>query len=249
MKKFTKIAVVISAILIVVGLICLFVSFGLGFTGRDFANMVDSGKFNFALDTIGRYEKEHDLTTELQKSFSNLDIELGAGNLELVYGDEEEVQIEQNHVASFECYVEDKTLHIEGRRSFGVGNTDETIRIVIPKEKAFEQVDLEVGAGKAGLQGLIVDAIDIEVGAGEVNITDLDVGHLNAETGAGKLYVEVIGEESDYEYDLECGIGELKVGGNFYGGVGNSQHISNPDANRHMNLECGIGKIEVVFAE
>ena len=59
----------------------------------------------------------------------------------------------------------------------------------------------------------------------------------------------IFAEESDYEYDLECGIGDLKVGGNFYGGVGNSQHISNPDANRHMNLECGIGKIEVVFAE
>lgn len=249
MKKFTKIAVVLAAILTIIGLICLAVSFGLGFTQRDFANMVDSGKFNFSFDRIGHLDKEKDIATELQQEFRNLDIELGAGVLELSYGDVEEVQVQQDKVSGFGCYVEDMTLHIEGGRSVGVHNTDETIKIVIPKDKEFEEVDLEVGAGKARLQGLIVSTMDIEVGAGEAEITDLDVKHLNAETGAGQLSVEVVGEESDYGYDMECGIGELKVGDNSYGGFGSSQHISNPGANRHMRLECGIGKIEVVFAE
>lgn len=249
MKKFTKIAVVISAILIVVGLICLAISFGLGFTGRDFSNMVDNGKFNFALNMIGRWDKEQGFNEELQEPFRNLDIELGAGVLELTYGDVEEVQVQQNNIFGLECYVEDMTLHIEAGPSLGIHGTNETLQIVIPREQEFEQVDLEVGAGNAKLQGLMANTMDIEVGAGEVSITNLDVKHLNAETGAGKLFVEMVGEESNYGYDVECGIGELKVGGNSYGGVSNSQHISNPGAERHMNLECGIGKIEVVFAE
>lgn len=246
MKKFTKIAVVISAVLIVVGLICLVVSFGLGFTGRDFANMVDSGKFNFAIDNGVYVEGTKELVNEIENC-RNLDIEIGAGSLELYYEDVKGIQVRQEDVRGFECYVEGDTLHIESEDAFGIQSSNGEIVLVIPKDMQFREVDLEIGAGMAQMEGLVADTINIEVGAGEADITDLDIKNLSAETRAGQLCLEMVDSEADYSYDIECGIGEIQLGKNSFSGLGSAQSVTNPGASRYMELECGIGQIQIVF--
>lgn len=250
MKKFTKTALVIAAIMGSIGLICLIACFAMGFTWKQFGNMVTSGKFNFGfdinLDEIN-IEEGKDGIAKVEEVCKDLDVELAAGTLEIYYDDVEEIEVQQEDVANFQCYMEDRTLHVKGGKNFGIGNSDGKITIVIPKDMKFEEVDMEVGAGEATVSGLTANTLDIEVGAGQADFTSLDVQNLNAETGAGELNVELIGSESDYNYDVECGIGEIEIGGNSYGGFGSEQNITNPGAERFLDLECGVGEVQVAF--
>lgn len=262
MKKFTKIAIILVVVFMGIGLFCVIGSFAMGLTWNSFSNMVKEGKFSFDVEDVGNVGiksntdqsqniLDNNQATEIKEKYNSLDIEFGYGTLEISYGDVKQVQIEQEDVKKYKCYVDEGTLHIEGnlKASIGIGNQDGKIVIVIPNDMVFDEVDFEIGAGQADVSGLKANQMDIEVGAGQMNITNLDVKELNAETGTGKLYAELVGKQTDYNYDLECGIGQLKVGNSTYSGLGTEQNISNPGAERFMDVECGIGEIEIKFQE
>lgn len=237
MKKFTKIALIIAAVFFFIGLFCVIGSIAMGFTWGKFSNMINEGKFSFDVGDIGDYD--------------SLDIEFGYGKLEISYGDVNQVQIDQKNVKNYKCFVDERTLHIEGnlKSKIGIHNQDGKITIVIPNNMSFNEVDMELGAGRADVTGLVAKKMNIEIGAGEMNIKNLDTEKLDAETGAGKLYAELVGSETDYNYNLESGIGKLKIGENTYSGLGTEQNISNPNAKRFMDMECGVGEIEIKFQE
>ena len=263
MKRFTKVALVLVVVFLIVGLFCVIGSAAMGLTWNSFSNMVDEGRFSIDVGDIGNVgiksntdQAQSSLNngqeyTQIEEKYNSLDIEFGYGTLEISYGDVEEIQIEQKDVKKYQCYVNEGTLHIEGnlKASIGIGNQDGKIVIVIPNDMVFDEVDFEIGAGQADVSGLKANKVDIEVGAGQMNITNLDVKELNAETGTGKLYAELVGKQTDYNYNLECGIGRLKVGDSTYSGLGTEQNISNPGAERFMDVECGIGQIEIKFQE
>ena len=56
------------------------------------------------------------------------------------------------------------------------------------------------------------------------------------------------GAQEDYNYDLECGVGNLDVGSDSYSGLGRENHISNTGADRKLELECGMGNVSVSFS-
>ena len=171
--------------------------------------------------------------------------------MEIKYGDVEKLQIKQKNVDKYRCYVEEGALHIEGNQKIKVNNSnyDGEITIVIPKNMVFQEVDLEVGAGKADVANLKANQVDIELGAGEVNVTGLDTKKFDAKTGAGKLYAELVGKQNDYSYELGWGIGQLKIGDSSYSGLGTEQNITNPGAERFADIECGVGEIIIKFQE
>ena len=108
---------------------------------------------------------------------------------------------------------------------------------------------MEIGAGQAEISDLCAEALDIEVGAGQAELMNLDVKYLNATTGAGQITAELVGSEKDYNYDAECGIGEIVIGDNSYGGFGRDTHVENPGADRVLDIECGVGQIEIEFQD
>ncbi|MBQ8802166.1 MAG: hypothetical protein IJZ53_00830 [Tyzzerella sp.] len=249
MKKFTKIALIVAAVMAGIGVISLLVSSALGLSIDVFNDMVENGKlgFKFINSSIIRTE-ESKSSAEIDEKCENLDIEYGAGVLKIYYDDVEQIQIKQKNVTRFESHVEDETLYIEGGKGAN-SNSDATLEVILPKNMMFEEVDFELGASKADIVGLKADTMNVEVGAGEADISSLDVKNLNAETGVGKLSVELIGKESDYSYSLECGIGAIQMGNSSYGGLGTEKKITNPGANRFVDVECGIGEIEIDFTE
>ena len=247
MKKFTKIALILAVVLFSVGLVSVISSFAMGLTWDSLGDMVNKGKLSFDLDDI----IEDNGFATVQEDFHSLDIEFGYGTLEIKYGDVEKLQIKQKNVDKYRCYVEEGSLHIEGnlKTKVDIANHDGEITIVIPKNIVFQEVDLEVGAGKADVANLKANQVDIELGAGEVNVTGLDTKKFDAKTGAGKLYAELVGKQNDYSYELECGIGQLKIGDSSYSGLGTEQNITNPGAERFADIECGVGEIIIKFQE
>lgn len=271
MKKFTKIALILAVVLFSVGLVSVIGSFAMGLTWDSLGDMVDKGKFSFDFsnadeqlyfdinqeqedmvqDNMQSPEKEDNGFNAVQEDFHSLDIEFGYGTLEIKYGDVESVQIKQKNVDKYRCYVEEGALHIEGNLNTKVGITNQNgeLTIVLPQNMVFQEVDLEFGAGKADVAGLKANQVDVELGAGKMNITGLDTRDFNAQTGAGKLYAELVGKQTDYSYELECGIGQLKIGDSTYSGLGTEQSISNQGSERFADIECGIGEIKIKFQE
>ncbi len=279
MKTFMKIALWIAGILAGVGVICMILAFSMGLTGNQLKQMVRDGKFSF--DLADEWEDHH---VENQHGYGShhisdscraLDVKFGAGVLEIVYGDVTEIQVEQQNIEGLQVEVQKGTLYISGNKNvdvdvfIGTNNfEDRYLKVTLPKNCSFEEVDLEIGASRANINGLmandmeivvgagqadIMDVtaknLDLKVGAGEVNVYNLIIDNLETEVGLGEVNFEVCGKESDYNYNVECGMGEVVVGTRSYGGVGAKQNVMNNNAVKSMEIECGMGKVSVAFKE
>lgn len=122
--------------------------------------------------------------------------------------------------------------------------------ILLISDLTAAELDLSAGAGNIENEGtLTAREIDIEVGAGGIELTDVDGDRIDGECAAGELILELAGRESDYSYQLECGMGNILINGEEYSSIAGEKTVRNPDSIRTMNLECGMGTIEVDFQE
>lgn len=210
-------------------------------------------------DDTSEHEIEHVCTV--------LNVKLAAGKVDIHYADVPFVQVKQKNIPGFALTTSDvnQSAYISGDLDV-IDNSDASLTIMLPRDAEFEAIYLEigaskaevsdliaeeftfvVGAGQAKLSNLTVGDFDIKVGAGEAVIKNLSVGDLEVEAGVGEVDIEIAGAETDYSYDIECGIGEVVVGNNAYGGIGGSKTVTNMDATKEMNIECGIGKVNIQF--
>ena len=142
-----------------------------------------------------------------------------------------------------------------------------TLLVQIPEGMRFEEADLKVGAGILRADDIQASELDVEVGAGEVSLESFAAEEFDLQCGAGEAYVSgdaseeakiecgvgsvtytALGNQQDYNYELNCGIGELNVGDRSFSGLGSEQKINN-NGSRSMKIECGIGSVTVVFEE
>ncbi len=129
------------------------------------------------------------------------------------------------------------------------------------------EAHLEVGAGQITTSSIQADDLEITVGMGELLAKDMQVKNLEAEVDMGHLYaegditqsaklecamgsieMELTGAWEDFNYNLECGMGNLEVGDDTYSGLATEKQISNV-ASKQMDVECAMGNIEIDFVE
>ena len=66
------------------------------------------------------------------------------------------------------------------------------------------------------------------------------------ECGVGKIVLNLSGEESKFDYAVECGIGSVQIGDTEYSGFGTDKKITNR-AKKKIDAQCGIGSIRIGF--
>lgn len=250
MKRFTKIALITSLVMAVFGIACLAGAYSMGMTTTSLIHMFKMGKFSFGPeDTHMIYDKDKEFDfSGVTKAFHSIDLDFGAGTVKICYGDVRDIGIYGKGIGSLGKMVSNGTLEIEGYRDDVEGAYGD-LTIVIPKDKKLKSVKLELGASKAEIVDLKAETVEIEIGVGEAVFQNLDAQRIDAESGVGKMELQLVGKETDYNYQVECGIGSIVVGDKSYRGMGDSQLIVNDGAERVMNLESGIGKIKVHFTE
>lgn len=205
-------------------------------------------------------------------TFKNMNIEFGAGVFDIYYDDVEEIEIHEKNVDGFIVNVKNNTLIIKNNLEVTLGDVDDmdkrSLVIVIPRDMAFDKVDMSIGAAQADIEGIIAKTFDIvvgagqanlsnitadkmemKVGAGEITVSNLDVKDLDLEVGMGDANLALCGSQTDYNYDVECGMGDVKVGHHGFGGLGAEHHGNNHHAERYLNIECGMGLVSVEFME
>lgn len=207
-------------------------------------------------------------TMEIPFSCQKIEIVYGAGTLNIFYDDVSNIQIIQKNVLDFSVQSEEEEqwLYIEGNKDVKDVTSDVELTVILPKNSKLTEFDLEFGAGVANLSNVKADEVSIEVGVGVINLTDVEAGAMTLEVGTGELVakntsvqtlgietglgeadIEISGAETDYNYDIECGIGDVTVGEVSYGGMGAEQNVTNSGAGRYMDIACGMGAVNVHF--
>lgn len=128
------------------------------------------------------------------------------------------------------------------------------------------EVDLEISAGTINWSGLTARELDIDMAAGAVNgtqtvitgSTDIDMkagavtlaGVLGADVdiavSAGKVTLDLAHVWEDYNYDLSCAGGSIKIGDESVEGLAKEREIDNRAA-YDMDVECSAGAVEIQF--
>lgn len=158
--------------------------------------------------------------------------------------------------------VEGTTLKLEDRSY--VNNKIE-LDIYVPVG-ALKEIDIEALNGTLNADRMVADNISIEIDNASVQIEELVVSNeaelkinagqmvvgyysgkgLETECAMGSIMVVCEGKTKDYNFELECGMGNIRVGEDSYSGIGNDFRIRN-DSPQYIHAECGLGEIILEF--
>ena len=68
------------------------------------------------------------------------------------------------------------------------------------------------------------------------------------ECAMGSLEMVIEGSQTDFNYDVECGMGNIDLGRSSYSGVAQDKRIDN-GAEKRMVIECAMGDVDISFTE
>lgn len=150
--------------------------------------------------------------------FENVDIEMGAGVLEV------------SDLLAGDCI----SLEV------GAG------QIVIDNIQS-NTLELEIGAGEIKLKNMdVYEELSAEVGMGNFEANGVVMGKADIQCAMGNVDLELAGGETSYNYIVECAMGNIDIGNHSYSGLAKEMSINN-NAGVTIELECAMGNITVTF--
>ncbi len=156
------------------------------------------------------------LTFPAGSHFNEADIEIGAGRMELASLQAEEVSVQ---IGAGECVMN----QVEAK-----------------------ELSADIGAGNFNANQMRAQDLSLAVGMGECFYEGAVENDLNAECGMGNIELFLNGEESDYNYELECSAGNIDINGSSVSALAAERTIQN-GASKTIELECSMGNISIYF--
>ena len=255
MKKFTKISLILSGCFLLLGIVLCLTAYTMGGRVSDLSVRYDSEKHTFVTG-----DQMIKVTEEKERHFQNvenLDLDMGVGELTVCHGSGKDFVLRSAGTGKFLCEQEGNTLRISSQKTeyffsidFSVfGNVDRdqvAIVLEVPKGTELKKLKAQVGVGTLTVDDLQVEELDGECGVGEFDFSGEIKKSGNLKCGIGSMNLDLAGSEKDYDYSLECGMGEISLGDRDFSGLASGQEISN-GSDKQLTLECGMGEIEVDF--
>lgn len=110
-----------------------------------------------------------------------------------------------------------------------------------------DNVTIEIDNASVKIDELVVeDKAELQINAGQMIIGYYDGTKLEAECAMGSILVVCEGNRSDYNYDLECGMGNIQVDEDSYSGIGEDIQVNN-ESEKFIKAECAMGEILLEF--
>lgn len=256
MKNFTKVCLIIAAVLGGVGLLLCGIASAMGGYGtiRQLAEAgeLNHGKWHIQRDGIyygtdeDAYSAGHNVAGEAVDGdgvaytyetgeFTNLDIEIEAAEIYFTEGERTDAVVVTLYNCRKDYYagnVQDDTLHIEYKSDDTISNVsiNRKLVIAIPAGMHFDDIDIDMGAADAifELADISCNTLCMDVGAANVIADEINVKELlDVTVGAGNLEIK----DGSYEnVKLFCGMGSLNMQGEVSGDV---------------DAECGMGDMNI----
>ena len=226
----------------------------------------EMGQKNMESAAVGNESATDGTVYQLKYQPTKLDIELKYDELILEEGDSFCVRVYDDNGKNVTVKESSDTLKVRSTKKL---SKTRKVHISYPEDVKLQELEIEMGAGTVYLnrdietEKLSVEMgagefesknpvtareADLEIGTGSMTFADLSARKTDGECGLGELDLTLTGTQEDYNYDLECGVGNLDVGSDSYSGLGREKTISNKGADRKLNLECGMGNVSVDFS-
>lgn len=109
-----------------------------------------------------------------------------------------------------------------------------------------EEADFEVGAGLISVNGAVVETCSVSVDMGEALYEGTITREGDVECNMGNVSLQMTGQETDYNYQLECAAGSIDIGNSSYSGLGDEK-IINHHAAATIDVECAMGTVSIGF--
>ena len=195
-----------------------------------------------------------------------IEIDMQSGGLYFEPTNDKELRVSVNGKDGKETTVRQNGDELEIYNDFR--NHKGNVRIYYPEDMNFREISIAMGGGEVAVKGGIkADEFDAELGAGAFHAEEIEATESSWEVGAGEIVLgriesrdmdfdcgtgsieaKIAGKQSDFNYDVECGIGSVKIGNEEYGGVAFDKTINNGQ-NRQIEISCGIGEIQLSFEQ
>ncbi len=221
----------------------------LDFTGRIIGGR-DENDNHIKEEYYPENDEDNDFTDEeeLTKRVTKLEIDLKATSLKIYEGDKFKVE---KYDTEDKVYFknEDGTLKIKEKEYHFLDSNRGTIVIYIPKDHFVRKLDIEMGAGKAVIEGIDIAKLDFEQGAGSLTIDSCSFDETEIEGGAGKIVIE---DSRLRNLDLESGVGSVNIQAHILGsskiksGIGSLRVklLGNKD-DYSISAKKGIGSLQI----
>ena len=226
----------------------------------------EMGQKNMEPAAVGDESATDGTVYQLKYQPTKLDIELKYDELILEEGDSFCVRVYDDSGKNVTVKESSDTLKVRSTKKL---SKNRKVCISYPEDVKLQELEIEMGAGTVYLNRDIdteklsvemgagefdsknpvtAEEADLEIGTGSMTFADLSAKKISGECGLGELDLTMTGTQEDYNYDLECGVGNLDVGSDSYSGLGREKSISNTGADRKLDLECGMGNVSVNFS-
>ena len=224
------------------------------------------GQKNMEPAAVGNESSTDGTVYQLKYQPTKLDIELKYDDLILEEGDSFCVRVYDDSGKNVTVKESSDTLKVRSTKKL---SKNRKVCISYPEDVKLQELEIEMGAGTVYLNRDIeieklsvemgagefdsknpvtAEEADLEIGTGSMTFADLSAKKISGECGLGELDLTMTGTQEDYNYDLECGVGNLDIGSDSYSGLGREKSISNTGADRKLDLECGMGNVSVNFS-
>ena len=209
--------------------------------------------------------------TTVHSDVRELDIDLGAREiyLEEYEGDDIQVLVEADDK---KVTVEQKGKELQiGMRTAMLQNdqNQRIVKVLIPQEYEFDEVDISVGAGECVMENLNAKIIDMETGAGSIlgegriqakeSSWDVSAGSIvlqelqsedtEIDCTAGSFEATFAGAKEKYYLEGDVGAGSFEVGGSSWDTLGKNISLGDKRAIKKIFSDCAAGSITIDFTK
>lgn len=239
MKKFNRICMIVISLTAVAGIGCIIAAFVMGANPRQIRNHI-AGKTSGKLQT----RKLNIKADQIRK----LNIDIGSGNVKIQNGDQDKLIIKKKGnwepialKSDGEIKIKQKSRHFQ---LFWFQSADE-ITVILPKGVTFDEVSMDCGSGDIESDSLnIKDELDIDCGSGDIMLSTITAPKTEIDLGSGDVTLTMAGSERDYNYDVDSGSGDVKIGDSLYEDDFKKHDIN---ASRSINIDSGSGDLTIDF--
>lgn len=176
-------------------------------------------------------------------SLDYMDIEIGAGTMA---GTTDSIGLTARdaniEVGAGELEIDSLTVDNEAVLKVGAG----TIRI---KKLVCDVADMDIGAGELDINDIaIAKEANIDLGMGSVDIGGIITGDLNVDCSMGEVTLDMDDDEQNHNFEINCSMGEVRVGSRSYSSLSSSQTTNN-GSDSNFDIDCSMGTVTVKFAQ
>ncbi len=254
---------ILSIVLILIGFLLL----GIGILKKGDVSEINYYHWPFHNHFDVEHFEDHNLKTdsEFSETFKlkdQVDLEVDAVDVDVVLGNENKIELKNvNQKDVCINYEENKTnIKIKNRshkRSYA--------RVVLNSKQKINELELDVDAGSANIESMVLNKLDLSCDAGEINVKDLqcNAGKFDVDAGsisidgilknfvqidcnAGDIKVNMLKPKNSFSYRIEGNISDITLDKQSFTGVSVDKDVQ-LGTPYLFDIQCNAGSVEINF--